>query len=151
MQKSNIAIMVLIALVFAGAGFFGGIKYNQAKAKTSANPRLNMQAFNGGNFAGRTGGATRLGGGQNGGFAGGEIISKDDQSITVKMPNDGGSKIVFYSTSTSINKTATGTPADLSVGTNVVVNGTPNQDGSLTAKNITIGGGLMFQRIAPAN
>ncbi len=74
---------------------------------------------------------------RNGSITAGEIVSKDDTSITLKL-RDGSSKIVFYSTSTGIQKTATGTPADLTVGEQVAVTSSQNQGGSLTAQSIQI-------------
>lgn len=55
------------------------------------------------------------------------------------MP-DGSSKIVFISESTAINKSTAGTKADLTTGEQITVFGTQNQDGSVTARNISIGG-----------
>ncbi|HVS79796.1 MAG TPA: DUF5666 domain-containing protein, partial [Candidatus Paceibacterota bacterium] len=72
-----------------------------------------------------------------GGITMGTILSKDDTSITISIPG-GGSKIVFTSASTTVDTTATGTMDDLTVGANVMVQGTPNSDGSMTAKSIEL-------------
>lgn len=71
------------------------------------------------------------------GFIAGEIISKDDKSLTIKSPN-GGSKIILYSSATEISKMASGTIADLSIGQTLTVSGQANQDGSFTAQLIQI-------------
>lgn len=67
----------------------------------------------------------------------GEIISKDEKSVTVKL-RDGGSKIVFYYDGTKIDKFVSGNAADLEVGKNVVVSGTTNFDGSVTAQSVQV-------------
>lgn len=128
MKKTLIGFIITIVLVSAGA-FYGGMRYQQSK--TPARP-----GFAAGQFG--TNGTQRIGNGApNGGFATGQIISADSQSITIKM-QDGGSKIVFLSGSTEVGKTVTGTASDLAVGTNVVASGTANSDGSVTAATIQI-------------
>jgi hypothetical protein len=79
-----------------------------------------------------------LRGNRSGGFAVGEVIAKDKNSVTIKL-NNGGSKIVFYSDATEVGKFTKGTMDDLQVGESVTVSGDANQDGSITAKLIQIG------------
>ena len=55
----------------------------------------------------------------------------------MKLP-DGSTKIVFYSGTTTIDKTAQGTSTDLKTGETVAVNGSANSDGSITAQRITV-------------
>ena len=94
-------------------------------------------------MAGRQGG-TR-GERNSGGFVVGEIILKDDKSVTVKL-NDGGSKIIFTSDSTSVTKSAQGALSDLQIGTQILANGMPNQDGSITAQTIQLSPQLPMMR-----
>lgn len=146
MKKVLPAIMILALIVVGGGSFYGGMKYGQSK--NSRGPRnsqdfRNMsadqrqQAMQQGGFQGR---GNRQGGA---GFTDGEIISKDDKSVTIKLRN-GGSKIVFYSDSTKVTRSVDGKAADLKVGESLMVSGDANQDGSITAKTIQ-------QRPADAN
>ena len=74
----------------------------------------------------------------------GEIIGSDDKSVTVKL-QDGSSKIVLLSDSAQINKASVGAKEDLKTGENIVVFGTTNSDGSVTAQSIQIGGQIMMR------
>ena len=143
-----IAIVIATAVVVGGGAFYGGMKYAQSKVpqgRLSQADFQNLQNFSpeerqqrlqelGANAGGFRGGQR---GGNAGGFTTGEIISKDDKSVTVKL-RDGGSKIVFLSDSTEITKSAAGTLSDLEVGKNISVNGTTNSDGSITAQLIQL-------------
>lgn len=133
-MRKILPIIIIVVIVGAGA-FFGGMKYGQSKKVSSAQQRFGQMGANGtgGLRTGVTGG-TRNGAG---GFVGGEIIAKDDKSITVKLQN-GGSQIIFYSGTTEIGKTVTGTATDLGVGKTVTVTGQTNSDGSITAQTIQI-------------
>lgn len=121
--------MVVVVLVAGAGGFYGGMKYQQSQTPQRGN-------FSMGNIpAGQRQGATGNSRGASGGMATGEIIAKDDKSITIKLGN-GGSKIVFYSTSTQLQKMADAAQDELVVGKQVVANGTANSDGSITAQVI---------------
>ena len=67
----------------------------------------------------------------------GEVISSDDASFTVKL-QDGSSKIVLYSSKSTINKASEATKSDVVPGEKVMVMGTENADGSITAQNIQL-------------
>lgn len=132
MNSKQIAALVAVLVVGGAGGFFGGIKYDQSK--TMAARQQAQQRFVGG-AGGQNGG--RRGGQGGGGFTAGQILSKDDKSLSIQMMG-GGSKIVFYSGSTQISKPAPVQASDLNNGDNVVVAGTANSDGSITAQSIQI-------------
>ncbi len=137
-MKKNLPIIIVIVVLVAAGSFYAGLKYQSSKTPSRGQFAAGFPNFigEGGQPMGagvRTGGAGK----NNVGFINGEILSADDQSITVKM-RDGGSKIVFYSANTAIGKMASGTPEDLSVGTAVMVTGKTGSDGSLTAETIQI-------------
>lgn len=131
-MKKTLFVILTVAVVVGGGAFYGGMKYGQSKALASLSQQQ-QQRFQ------QMGGARpgNRSGNSGGGFISGQIISKDDKSITVKL-QDGGSKIIFYSDATGIDKFVNGTLNDLEVGKTVMINGTANQDGSLTAKSIQI-------------
>ena len=96
-MKNQIPLFILIAIIFTGGGFFGGMKYQQSKRNAAFGNRMQEGSVQG----------FRTGQGQGGNRMGfrpvtGEIISSDDKSITVKT-QDGGSKIIILSDKTEIN------------------------------------------------
>lgn len=145
MNQKNIIIIVIVALVVGVGSFYAGMTYQKSKNGAQLLRRAGGGQMAGGERMmgqGRTGQGRMQGdglgrGGQNGDFIAGEIISKDDQSVTVKTM-DGGSKIIYFSDSTSIGKSIDGAASDLETGKQVMVNGKSNQDGSFSAENIQI-------------
>lgn len=125
--QKNILIIVsaVILVLVAGGAFYGGMVYGQSHRGNANFPGQNQNVSIRGN---KQGGA---------GFNTGEIISKDDKSVTIKLMN-GGSKIIFFSSTTEVGKFVTGTTNDLAVGNTVMVQGQANQDGSITAQSIQI-------------
>ncbi|MDD4938069.1 MAG: hypothetical protein PHX34_03595 [Candidatus Shapirobacteria bacterium] len=145
-MKTNQIIAVLVLLVvFSGASFFAGTKYQQKKLtagfsqQMAGSNRLNTGRGAGNNTNTNTNIDTAKNRGQTPGFRQtvGEIISLDDTSITVKMV-DGSSKIVLISDSTSVNQSVTASKADLKIGLQVAVMGDQNTDGSVTGQSIEI-------------
>ncbi|OGF24014.1 hypothetical protein A3H09_04045 [Candidatus Falkowbacteria bacterium RIFCSPLOWO2_12_FULL_45_13] len=143
-MKNKMLISFVIGLfVIGGGAFYGGLVYGKSQASSAQNlsaaPR--QQRFGQGIGLGQNGQFNRQAGpgalGRNGNFVNGEIIAKDNLSITVKDPG-GGSKIIFLSGSTQVSKFIAGQPSDLSVGQSVMVSGTANSDGSLTAQMIQL-------------
>ncbi|MDE2001797.1 MAG: hypothetical protein KGI60_04520 [Patescibacteria group bacterium] len=126
--------LVLGGIIIAGVAFYGGMKYDQYAAASARQGRLQQFAGAAGSTAVFRG--TRTGGAA-GGATGGSIVSKDANSLTLSLAN-GGSEIVFVSSSTQVSKMTTGSLNDLSAGNDVFVTGTPNPDGSLTAESIQL-------------
>ena len=122
---------IVVAVAVGGASFYGGMKYGESSSKNSARQNFAGQANAGGFRGGRTGGQA------GGGFVSGEVIAKDDKTVTLKL-RDGGSKIIFYSETTEIGKFVNGGTGDLEVGKSVTVNGKANTDGSITAESIQL-------------
>jgi len=133
--------MVIAIVVVGGISFYGGMKYDQSKKSNTGGsdnfanltPAERQQRFAqaGGMRRGGTGG---LG---DAGFVNGELISIDGGSMILKS-TDGGSKVVIYSTSTQVMKFSSGAMSDLKVGDNLMINGSTNQGGSITAQTIQI-------------
>jgi hypothetical protein len=118
------AVIAIVALV-------GGIFYGKGNATGTAITR--------GSFASST--RSRVGAG--GGFVSGQIISVDGNSMTVSLAN-GNSEVVFYSSSTQILKPTIVPASNLTAGTRVMIGGTSNSDGSLTAQSIQVQTGNGF-------
>jgi hypothetical protein len=98
----------------------------------------------------------RIGGRGAGGANVGEIVSMDANSVTIKL-QDGSSKIINLSSSTTYSKTDTASKTDLKTGDRIAAFGTPNSDGSITAQNIQVNpmfrigpGGHRRQQSSPA-
>lgn len=135
MTKKVLPIIIAVVVIGVGA-FYGGMKYAESKSPTNSSlPSGNFQNRGAANGAG----GMRAGNGQTAGMnaVNGEIISKDDKSVTLKL-RDGGSQIVFLSNTTEITKSAAGSLSDLEVGQNVFIGGKKNSDGSVTANTIQL-------------
>ena len=147
MKPIKAMYVLILVIVFAAAGFYGGVMYQKSQLRAT--------------FAGGAGGqfSGRFGGGQ-GGFAGGQggpggasgmrpvsgqIVSQGNDSVTVKL-TDGSSEIINLTGQTTINKTSTGAASDLKSGDRVTAIGTTNSDGSVTAQTLLIGNGMMMFR-----
>lgn len=127
---------IIVAIITGGGAFYGGMLYGKSQTKDNLEQNFQQRAQQfGQNSAGNRG--LRTGGQAGAGIANGEIISKDDKSIVIKL-RDGGSKIIFYSTATEIGKFVSGALDDLIIGQNIMASGKTNEDSSLTAQSIQI-------------
>lgn len=138
MKNKILIIGIVVALAVGAGGFFAGMQYQKSMAPDftgRGSGSFRGQFSQGDHQDGENGFRGRFSG--QGQPVAGEIIAKDDESITVKG-RDGGSKIVFISDETTVAKTEEGNLDDLSEGTQVVVFGSENDDGSVTAHNIQL-------------
>jgi len=130
-KSTTITTIVILILIFSAGSFYGGMKYGQSNSLTK-----NQQGFQTRQF--RQGGqGLRAGGIAGGSLVNGEILKKDDKSVTVKV-QDGGSKIIFISDDSSVLKSTSGSIGDLQIGETITANGTANADGSINALMIQI-------------
>ena len=131
-EKKLLTSVIITAVVALVVGFFGGSQYAKSSQPVAATDQAGAR-FGGGQFGGGQGGRRTFGG-----VVAGTVTAKDATSITVSLPNGGGSRIILYSGQTMVGKVAAGTMDDIQVGTTISANGTPNADGSVTAQNIQI-------------
>lgn len=141
MDKKIIIAACVTAVIVGGGAFYGGMQYAQSKTP-SRSAQGNFQDMRNLSPEERQARLQQSGGTQRslrgiGDAPTGEIISKDDASITIRL-RDGGSKIVFISDTTEIAKSTSGTKDDLAVGASITAIGMQNQDGSISAKSIQI-------------
>jgi hypothetical protein len=128
MKKYKVHIIwAIIAVVALGGGYFWG----------KSTVAVGRSGFAG--AYGAFGSSTRrtAGAGAGGGFVTGQITAMDSSSITLQLAN-GNSEVVFYSTSTSVTEPTTVPVSELTTGSNVMIGGTSNSDGSLTAQTIQV-------------
>lgn len=132
MNKKNL-IIVIICLLMAGGSFYAGMNYKTRKA----NLKNAMPDFGTAKMGDQANMTRRMVQGNGANAINGEILSRDDKSITVKL-RDGGSKIVFLIASTTISKSTEGTKDDLESGKSVMIFGNTNTDGSVNAQSIQL-------------
>ena len=142
MNTKIITVMVVSMITIGGGSFFAGTKH-QANKESSRSGNFPTMVQSGQMRNAQNGGVgTRSEQGNS--VIAGEILFKDENSITLKLP-DGGSKIVFFSESTTVTKSATGLITDLEINDTVMVSGSANSDGVINAQSIQIGNnGVMY-------
>lgn len=134
MKTKHYVVFTVLLIVVAAAAFYCGMQYQRRQRAGFA-----------GQFTQNGRGIFMMGRNFQGSRpVGGEIISIDDKSITVKLP-DGSSKIIVLSEKTVINKASSGSKSDLKTGERITAFGTENSDGSVTAQQISVGGIFMMR------
>ena len=124
MQQKNLIIIIIVAIIALAIGAFGGMKYQQSQRSSFGQ-------------AGQNGFRQRGINSQNGQAVRGEVVSIDDKTLTVKM-RDGSTKLVILSSGSNITKAAQGSRDDIKSGGQVMVFGTSNSDGSVTAQSVQL-------------
>ncbi|MCX6725793.1 MAG: hypothetical protein NT052_00545 [Candidatus Shapirobacteria bacterium] len=139
-MKNSLVKTIVIAIIVGVLGFYGGIQY-QKRQKTSFTAGIGRTARQGSSNSNTQQAITRQGNNTNRPVSG-EITNIDNNTITIKS-QDGSSKIIVYSGSTTVNKTSEGSKEDLKIGEQTMIIGTEGSDGTMTAKSISIGGSFI--------
>jgi len=128
MKNKKIVLSISVCLIIGLLSFWGGTVFSNSKKP------VNQFANRQGDFSQNSGGKINQGvrGGMGGELISGEVLSIDTESITLKL-RDGGSKIIFFSPTTKIEKTTEGIASDVVIGKTIMINGTSNSDGSVSA------------------
>ncbi len=125
-ENKNKHLIIIVGLVFIIAIISGGIGYKIGEKRSIV--RRTFQ-FRGRENQPMTRDRTKT--------INGEVVSIDDKSITIKMA-DGSSKIILLTDKTIVNKAEITNIADLTLGEKVMIFGTDNSDGSISATNIQL-------------
>jgi len=129
MNQKQIVTGVVALVVGLGVGYWGASALTPAKAPGA------------GAYEGRTGASgtfTRPGGTAGaGGLLSGTVAAEDSGSITLDT-RDGSSHVILISPATTVQKSVSGSLSDVATGSTVVVMGTTNSDGSVSATSIQL-------------
>jgi hypothetical protein len=121
-QKTIVTAAIALIIGFLGGHFISG-----GTAKTASFPGGGV-GFSRGASSGRTMG---------GGFLSGTVAKQDSGSITVNT-RDGSSHVVLLTPDTTVSKSVNGALTDIATGSEVIVSGTTNSDGSVSASLIQL-------------
>ncbi len=138
---NNNVIAGIVAILLIVVSFYSGMKYGVSTVSNGG--KAGGTAYNGrqggsGFGTGAQGTNTRRGGASGGGFVSGDVLSNDGTILSVKLAT-GGSKLVLFASSTMITRNTVGSREDLKIGETIMVTGTANTDGSVTAQSIRVG------------
>lgn len=122
-KTTGIILAVVLIILAAAGGFYAGMQYRTMNR---------LQRF-GGAYGMMGRGLT----GQNNGVVRGQISSLSNNNMTVQL-SDGSSKIVILSANTQFVQSVKAAQTDVKAGQTVMVFGTTNSDGSVTAQNVQI-------------
>ena len=138
----TIIVAIVVVLVVAGGSFYGGMLYGKSQA-TPTTPEEMFAQFRGqrgaGQFSGGGQAPSGVQGGQVriGGFGGGTTgtVENIDEDVLIISTDDGPVKVLVTDT-TMVQITRSASVDELELGSTVVVAGSRNDDGSITARSI---------------
>ena len=132
--KTTIAVTAIICLLVGAAGGYFGRGF--VRQNRPLDPIGNRGMFQSGmeNFPGRSGQNSQMPGG---GRVIGEVQSIADGRLTIQTPNN-SSQIVLVNSTTTYQQITSGSASDVTPGTQALVTGQQNPDGSTTATAIQI-------------
>ncbi|MES2930704.1 MAG: hypothetical protein V4665_02890 [Patescibacteria group bacterium] len=132
MNKKTIIVSIIVLIAVAGLSFYAGqVHANKKRQSNTPNFQGGFRTTGGANnrmISGRAAGTNLIMG---------TVVAKDDTSITIK-DRTGGSKIIFFTGTTPVGKTATGTLDDVIIGKEITITGTANPEGSVSASSIQV-------------
>lgn len=124
-------IAVLVLIIAAGGSFYAGTLYGKSQAQAA----LRAARQRGMPFAQGTPGAQQF---QGRGMVFGTIEQVGADGTLVVQDNNGGQVRVRVTDTTLIEKTVSAAVSDLQSGESVMVSGTQEQDGSITARSVQV-------------
>ncbi len=139
----RIGLAILVAVVIAAGGFFGGMAYGKGQATTTTTASARPANMPGQPLAG-----TPQAG--QGGMLAGEIQTIDGNGFTL-TDSSGKTVQVNVTGTTLIQKQTSVSLSDLQQGDTVMVSGTQASDGSVTARSVQVGQAGAFGGPAEAN
>jgi hypothetical protein len=126
MKNKQLITGVVALIVGVGIGYFGAHALMPA---TPTGAAAYAARTGGAGFAGRTGGM--------GGLLSGTVAASDSGSITLDT-KDGSSHVILVTPATTVQKSVSGSLTDVAVGSTIIVTGTTNSDGSVSATSIQL-------------
>jgi hypothetical protein len=146
-KRLPLLTLALIILAAAAAAFIGGVEaqkhWGKSSTSSSGIPSSIAAAFSRGGFPGGT--STRSGaGGFPGGFGGANATTGTVTLIkgaTLYVTNAAGNTVLVKTSARSrVSKSVSGSVKTIHPGDSVTVTGSQNKDGSISARQVTIGG-----------
>ena len=149
-RTAMIIVGIVVVLAVGGGSFYGGTVYGKSQAQAAIPLLLDQQADGQPGFTGQAGwqgggfqpGAGRLGGeaGERriaGGMTFGQIESIEGSEIVLAGADNQKVRVRVTDT-TLIEKNASVTVQQLEVGESVTVSGSSNEDGTITARSLSV-------------